>query len=88
MWSLDQGGGAAGQNPATSPAVFGRGRGWEGSRGRERPTCGSSLGRDAAGQGERRGSVVPAAVTGERRRGGGLGDQSVARGLQGVLEEG
>jgi hypothetical protein len=60
----------------------GRGRGWEGSRGRERPTCGSSLGRKAAGQGECRGLAVPAAATRGHRRGDSLGDPDVARGFQ------
>jgi hypothetical protein len=61
---------------------LGQGRGWEGSRGRERPTCGSSLGWKAAGQGERRGLAVPAAATGGRQRGDGLCDLDVARGFQ------
>jgi hypothetical protein len=36
---------------------LGQGRGWEGSRGRARPTCGPSWGRDAAGKRGHRGAT-------------------------------
>jgi hypothetical protein len=43
---------------------LGRGRGWEGSRGRARPTCGPSWGRDAVGKGGTAVRLVLAAATG------------------------
>jgi hypothetical protein len=88
MWSLDKGGGAAGRNPATSPVVLaGEGAGKDLGVAHDRLVALVGVGTPLA-RGGTAARLVLAAATGGHRRGGSLGDQSVARGLQGVLEVG